>query len=78
MCHNASLMTCCLIPPESVELSLDALYTIAIEKDGAVIYPKDSEDQERGYAFDVMKEDRDKFSEAIAVYKPRSKEIQTN
>ena len=78
MCHNASLMTCCLIPPESVELALDALYTIAIEKDGAVIYPKESEDQDRIYAFDVMQEDRDKFSKAIADYKPKSKEIQSN
>ena len=42
---KASFATCCLIPPESVEIALDALYTIAIEKDGNdKIYPDESGD----------------------------------
>lgn len=58
---KASFATCCLIPPESVEIALDALYTIAIEKDGSdKIYPSDSGDPDRrnkkpkkALAFDV-------------------------
>lgn len=30
-CSKASCSTCCLIPPESVEIALDALFTIDIK-----------------------------------------------
>ena len=32
LCNNASCQTCCFIPPESVEIALDVLYTIKIEE----------------------------------------------
>lgn len=69
---KASFASCCLIPPESVEIALDALYTIEIVKDGFTLYPQDTENKDpaRNYAFDVRKKYREKFKEAIANYNP--------
>ena len=63
--QKASFATCCLIPPESVEIALDALFTIEIEKEKGKLFPDVIEDEKRDFAFNVKKNDREKMREAI-------------
>ena len=68
MFNKASFKTCCLIPPESVEIALDALYTIEITKDGPYIFEGEGQTDnraERYDAFDVNEEDHRIFKELL-------------
>ena len=68
MFSKASFKTCCLIPPESVEIALDCLYTIEIVKDGPYIFEgegKTDNPAERYDAFDVNEKDHVIFSRLI-------------
>lgn len=62
---KASFATCCLIPPESVEIALDALFTIAIEKDKGRLFNDWHDEKETVYAFNVKKKDRKAMRKAV-------------
>ena len=62
---KASFATCCLIPPESVEIALDALFTIAIEKDRGQLFPDWHDEDQTIKAFDVKKKDRKAMRKAV-------------
>ena len=48
-CAKASFATCCLIPPEAVEIALDCIFTMDIVKNGP--------------SYDMKKDDEDAFKE---------------